>query len=330
MGKGLAAVTGATGFLGRHIVRRLLADGWRVRVLARRDVLHALWRDLEVEVVLGDLADAAALDRLCAGADLVVHGAGLIKARKAQHFFAVNEAGTRRLAERAPGGMLLISSLAAREPGLSDYAASKRAGEDAARAVLGDRLGVVRPPALYGPGDSETLPLFKLAASSPVLPLLDPRARLALMHVEDAARQIAAAAALPMGFGVALSDGRPEGYGWREIMQTAAATFGAAPRFVPIPAAALGAVAALGAILPGKTPPMLSFGKLREITHPDWAVRREEQPLELPRPLFDLAEGFLHSVRGYEANGVVFGRTVPTVKRGADVLGGRRQTCDAD
>lgn len=322
----LAAVTGATGFLGRHLVRELAAGGWRVRVLARRDIVHPLWRDLEVEVVPGDLADEAALDRLCAGADLVAHGAGLIKARTRDDFFAVNEAGTRRLAERTPGAMLLVSSLAAREPHLSDYAASKRAGEEAARAILGERLTIVRPPALYGPGDPETLPLFKLAAASPILPLLDPRARLALMHVEDAARQIAALAGRPTASVVALSDGRPEGYGWREIMQTAAGAFAARPRFVTIPAFALRIVAAVGVFAPGKAPPMLTFGKLREITHRDWAVRPEEQAPDLPRPLFDLAEGFLHTVQGYQTNGVAFS----SVKRGADVGGGRRQTCDAN
>jgi uncharacterized protein YbjT (DUF2867 family) len=197
MSRGLAAVTGATGFLGRHVVRSLAESGWRIRVLARRDVIHPLWRDLEIEVVLGDLGDQAVLSRLCRGADLVVHTAGLIKARDRQAFEAVNVEGARRLAEATGGPMLLVSSLAAREPGLSDYAATKRLGEEAARMLLGDRLTVVRPPALYGPGDPETLPLFKAAAASPVLPLFDPGARIALMHVHDAARQIAALADLP-------------------------------------------------------------------------------------------------------------------------------------
>src|SRR5678815_2834518 len=57
----LAAVTGATGFLGRQIVRALAADGWSVRVLARRDPVDPLWRDLAPDVVLGDVADEAAL-----------------------------------------------------------------------------------------------------------------------------------------------------------------------------------------------------------------------------------------------------------------------------
>lgn len=309
MAAGLVAVTGATGFLGRHLVRELATAGHHVKILARRDVVHPLWRDLEVEVVLGDLGDERALDRLCRDADLVIHAAGLTKARTAAAFAAVNVEGARRVAERTAGRMLLVSSLTAREPGISDYGASKRGGEDAARAVLGERLGVVRPPALYGPDDPETLPLFKLAASSPILPLLDPRARIAMMHVIDAARQIAALARAPGGFNVALCDRRPDGYSWREVFQTAAEVFDASPAYLRIPGFALRAVAAAGLLAPRSgAAPMISFGKVREISHLDWSVRPEEQMSDLPAPLFDLAHGFLHSVQGYEASGVIFGK----------------------
>lgn len=311
MSRGLAAVTGATGFLGRHVVRCLAESGWRIRVLARRDVIHPLWRDLEVEVVLGDLGDQAALSRLCRGADLVVHTAGLIKARDRQTFEAVNVEGSRRLAEATSGPMLLVSSLAAREPGLSDYAATKRLGEEAARGLLGDRLTVVRPPALYGPGDPETLPLFKAAAASPVLPLFDPAARIALMHVHDAARQIAALADLPPGYNVALSDHRPQGYGWREIFESAAGVFGGAPRFIRVPDAALRATAAAAAGLVAKfskDAPMISPGKVRELLHRDWSIEPAEQAAPLPPPRFDLAVGFRHTVDAYRAAGVRFAK----------------------
>ncbi len=261
---------------------------------------------LPIYVAPGDLADDRALDRACAGADVVIHGAGLIKARSRAAFFAVNEQGARRVAERAEGAVLLISSLAAREPGLSDYAASKRAGEIAAQAVLGDRLTIVRPPALYGPGDSETLPLFQLAAASPVLPLLDPKARMAMMHVEDAARQIAALAGLASGGTVSLSDPRPQGYGWREVFQTAANAFGRRPRFQRIPNAALSLVAMTGAAAAGRSAPMLTFGKLRELTHLDWSVAPDEQMSALPPARFNLADGFLHTVQGYASSGVRF------------------------
>lgn len=310
MARGLVAVTGATGFLGRHLVRELAADGWRVKILARRDIIHPLWRDLEIEVVLGDLANEDALDRLCRGADLVVHCAGLTKGWTAQAFNAVNVEGARRVAQQATGRMLLVSSLTAREPVLSDYAASKHGGEEAARAVLGERITIVRPPALYGPDDPETLPLFQLAATSPVLPLLDPQARIAMMHVQDAARQIAAIAALKTPLEVSLSDHRPDGYSWREVMQTAADVFDKSPVFLEIPGFALAIAAAAGRLSPRSGPaPMISFGKVREIKHRDWSISRGEQPIELPAARYDLANGFLHSVLGYRSSGVNFGNS---------------------
>ena len=194
MTKAVVAVTGATGFLGRHLVRALAQDGWTPRVLVRRDPIHPLWRDLEVEVVVGDLKTPGGLDRLCRGAEVVIHVAGLIKAASLEGFNVVNRDGARAAAaaSKAAGArFILVSSLAAREPRLSNYAASKRAGEDAAREIRPDAL-IVRPPAIYGPGDTETLGLFKIAAQSPVLPVLSPDARVAMIHVQDAAAKLAA------------------------------------------------------------------------------------------------------------------------------------------
>jgi nucleoside-diphosphate-sugar epimerase len=297
----LVAVTGATGFLGRHLVRALADDGWIVRILARRDPIDPLWAGIEPEAVLGDLADEAALRRLCEGADAVIHTAGLVKASRRAAFDEVNVDGARRVAEAADGvpHVLLVSSLAAREPHLSHYAASKRDGETAAAAVLGARLTVVRPPAIYGPGDRETLPLFHAAATSPVLPVLDPRARIALIHVADAARQISALAAAPPAGGVwALCDGRPEGYSWVELMTAAAGAFGRSPRLVRVPDALLKVIAAAsqaGSRL-GGAPAMLTPGKARELLHPDWSLRADEQRAGLPAATFGLADGFADMV----------------------------------
>jgi hypothetical protein len=145
---GVVAVTGATGFLGRHLVRALANDGWKPRVLVRRDPIHPLWRDIEIEVVTGDLKTPGALDRLCQGAEVVIHVAGLIKAASLDGFNAVNRDGARAAAQAAKAAgarFILVSSLAAREPQLSNYAASKRAGEDAVREISPERPD--RPPA---------------------------------------------------------------------------------------------------------------------------------------------------------------------------------------
>ncbi|HUF56246.1 MAG TPA: NAD-dependent epimerase/dehydratase family protein, partial [Thermohalobaculum sp.] len=165
----LAALTGGTGFLGRYIALALDRAGWRLRLLVRSEPVHPQTAHLEPEIVLGDLLDDRALRRLCRGADAVIHAAGLIRARDRAAFFAVNEGGSARLAaaaaEAAPGApLIVVSSLAAREPGLSDYAASKRAGEEAVLRAAAGPVTVLRPPVLYGPWDRETLALFRAAA----------------------------------------------------------------------------------------------------------------------------------------------------------------------
>ncbi len=278
-----------------------------MRVLARRDPIDALWRDVVADVVAGDLSDAAALDRLCAGADVVIHCAGLVKARDRAAFDAVNVEGARCVAlaaERAAvGHVVLVSSLTAREPGLSHYSASKRAGEDAMRAVLGPRLTVARPCAIYGPGDRELLPVFQAAAASPILPLLGESARVAMIHVEDAAAQVAALAAAPSkGAVAALCDSRPDGYSWRELMAEAALACGRTPRFAPVPRLLIQAIGITNdfTMLLGATP-MLSSAKARELLHPNWAVAPEEQSPEMRPACYDLRTGFSTTVAWYRS-----------------------------
>jgi nucleoside-diphosphate-sugar epimerase len=303
----LAAVTGATGFLGRHIVQALARDGWAVRLLARRDPIDPLWRELEPEVVFGDLSDETALRRLSDGAEVVIHAAGLVKARTRADFDAVNDIGPRQVASAASPGahMVLVSSLAAREPQLSHYAASKRAGEMAASAILGDRLTVVRPPAIYGPGDRETLPLFRAAEASPVLPVFDPRARIAMIHVADAARQIAALALVePAGQTWALCDGHAEGYSWAELMTTAAEAVGRRPRLVRVPDAVLRGLAVTNLLArTAGGAPMLTPGKARELLHRDWSLKPRELAPGLPAATFGLSGGFAQTVEWCRVTG---------------------------
>ena len=259
------------------------------------------------DVVIGDLEDETVLARLCAGAEVVVHAAGLVKARSRAAFEAVNVAGARRLAAAANNDahVMLISSLSAREPELSHYSASKRDGEDALAQMLGQRLTIVRPCAIYGPHDRELLPVFQAASILPVLPVLSARGRVTMIHVEDAARQIAALALRsPGGQTLSLSDGHPDGYTWRELMVEAARASGRTVMCAPVPPFLLQAIgitndfmAVLGAT------PMLSSAKVRELLHPDWAISEIQGSADVPAARYSLQAGFAETVQWYRATG---------------------------
>ena len=304
----VVAVTGATGFLGRRLVKVLAEQGWTVRILARRDIADPAWAGLEPQLVIGDLANVRALAALCEGAETVVHVAGLIKARNRAAFDRANVEGSRQVAKAAKAAgarLILVSSLAAREPQLSDYAASKRGGEDAAREIFGGDLTIIRPPAIYGPGDVETLRLFKMASESAFLPVLDPKTRMAWIHADDAAARIADLVKTPRPGLLSLSDDRPEGYGWVELMQTASKAVGATPRLVEIPSGAIKALAVLSkwaSFVTGKDT-ILTPGKARELLHGDWALSSNDPIPDFPPVRYPLEAGFAQSVRWYRSEG---------------------------
>lgn len=307
------AVTGATGFVGRHLVPSLAAQGWQVRVLVRSEPAHTLWRDTKPEVVLGSLSDAAALERLVSGADAVLHLAGAIKARDSAEFLRINRDGTTAVAQAtlraAPKAHFLqVSSLAAREPSLSGYCASKQAGEQQALSLLGpERVSVIRPPAIYGPGDRETFAFFQLAAQRWVPLLGRPSARLAVIHVEDAVSAlIARLQAGPSGQVQGIADERPEGYSWQQILAAAAAAVGNhQPRFVQVPRSLLkgiGTAAGGLAQLAGQAA-MFNPGKLRELLHEDWSAPAESLFRPAPAPRHGLNEGFSSTAAWYFQQG---------------------------
>ena len=232
-----------------------------------------------IETVVGSLDDRESLAQLVRGADAVVHIAGVIKARSRRDFFQVNAAGTKRLveavAERTPTARLIhVSSLAAREPHLSDYAASKRAGE-AVVAEAGSELSwaILRPPAVYGPGDRETLPFFRCVKRG-IGPLLGTEdTRFSLLHADD----LAAAVAVLLeettpGLVLEPDDGQVGGHSWANLVSVAAEQLGATVRPVRVPTRLIHAVGMLNfalRVIPGYVP-MLTPGKARELCHKNW------------------------------------------------------------
>ncbi len=304
--RGPLALTGATGFIGTQLTQAAVAHGFAVRALARRP--GALPDG--VEAIPGALEDADALIRLCAGAAVVVHCAGAIRARDRAAFHATNALATGRLAAIAAqagiGRFVHVSSLAARQPNLSAYCASKRAGERLIEQGSGPADWViVRPPVIYGPGDRATLPIFRQAARGL---LVEPRlteARLSLMHVADLVRLILTLAEAPADAAsgrVVEPDDGAGGHSWDAVAVAAAAAAGRARlRRIRLPYRAAwlagGLVGAAGVAL--RRPPLFSVGKAREAFHPDWAARDGAARLSGWRPEIPLDEGFRGTLAWY-------------------------------
>jgi nucleoside-diphosphate-sugar epimerase len=298
------ALTGATGFVGHPVCRLLIEDGHEVSVLVRNP--DRLEDASELRVVTGDLFNKLALAELVKGADAVLHLAGAIKARGREGFFAVNRDGTANLVQAAiEGGVkrfVHVSSLAAREPQLSDYGASKLAAEQAVTTPVTDmKTLIVRPSAVYGPGDEATLPLLKeLMRSVAIIPGHSSQ-RFSLIHVNDLA-VILYAALESERTGIAEVDDLSGGYGWGDVLAVTRHVFGTPKNclFLPFGLASIaGAAADVLASVSGH-PLMISLGKIRQLYHREWVVTGENWPR--PNPVV-LSHGLPETIRWYQEQG---------------------------
>jgi nucleoside-diphosphate-sugar epimerase len=242
------------------------------------------------------------LEQLVAGADVVIHCAGAVRGSSQLAFDRVNVDGTAELLRvlrslQAPPRLVMLSSLAAREPQLSWYAASKFRGEALLREQ-GEGLEwiVLRPPPVYGPGDKEMLPVFR-AMSRGLAPVPgDISARISVIHVRDLVDAILACVAIKdmPATEYTLSDGRPGGYDWKEMADIAASVWQRRVRLVRVPGALLDGVAAINLALARLLgyAPMLTPAKLRELRHPDWVAGNDRLQAQIDwQPRIDLQQG---------------------------------------
>ena len=276
------AITGATGFIGSMLAKKLATTGWHIRALVRSASLGKLPKDIEAEWVTGDLEDIESLEKLFAGADTIIHCAGAVRGASQDDFNRINVDGVARMVQIAASQnpkprFLLISSLAAREPQLSFYADSKRGGEKALASLSGDMFwGVLRPPAVYGPGDREMLPLFQTMFRG-LAPVIGSRKnRVSLLYVEDLADAIISwlhKSEHSRCF-YELHDGHQSGYSWQEIIDVVELLKGKTIFQVNIPVSLVRLAASFN-LMAAKVfggSPMLTPGKVRELVHPDWVA----------------------------------------------------------
>lgn len=298
---GTVAVTGASGFVGAAVARHLAAQGWRLRLLVRPGSQARLPPLAGIQIVTGSLADTDALKHLLDGAQALVHCAGAVRGATRAGFDRVNVAGVQSLLDAIATDnalrMVHISSLAARHPQLSHYAASKRAGEQRVEARLPPtRRVVLRPPAVYGPDDRELRPLLNQMLRG--LALIPGRrdARFSLLHVDDLAAAVTCLLSGSAGWGQTHEpdDGHPGGYDWQDLLAAIARLRRRPVRSLVVPGpllSALGACNELAARLAGSAP-MLSRGKARELRWPDWVATGNSSLWASGwRPAIDLDQG---------------------------------------
>ncbi len=270
------AVTGGTGFVGSHFLRLATAAGYEVRALSRG------WKPPEerIDWIDGALDRPDGLAKLCAGADAAVHIAGAINARDRAAFEKVNAGGTASLIDAARDAgirrFVHVSSVAAREPELSDYGWSK-AKSVRLVAASGLEWTIVRPPAVYGPGDRETLELFRMARRGFVA--LPPRGRFSLLHVEDLCRLLLASLEEPETVSETYEpdDGREGGWDHRHFARSLGRLFGRRAATVAMPRTLLRAASRHDRLV-RRGRAKLTPDRVRYFCHPDWVAASERRP----------------------------------------------------
>ncbi len=294
------AVTGATGFVGGHLLDAALAAGHRVRALTRRDQPPRAG----VTWVPGTLADDAALDQMCAGADALIHVAGAINAPDRMSFARANIDGTAHVMDAAArmgaARIVHVSSLAAREPDLSDYGWSKAEAERQVRARTGNWV-IVRPPGVYGPGDHETLELFRMARRGVML--LPPAGRGSWIHVDDLTRLLLAlAAGGPQAGLFEPDDGEPLAH-FDLARRIGAAVGRPRPITLSAPGWAIALAARADRLVRGKRA-KLTPDRARYMRHPDWASDpAKSPPADLWQAQIPSAKGLASTADWYRGAG---------------------------
>lgn len=319
-------LTGATGFLGSHVAEALLAEGWTVRCTVRKTSNLRWIESLPLDRVTADVRSPGDLERALDGVDVVIHSAGLTRARSDAEYQRVNAEGTQALAAAAVAAgakrFVLVSSLAARGPDrhasrapsgdrpTSAYGESKLAGERRLFQILAESHGamqgvILRPGGIYGPRDEDSLNLFKVAKTG-LLPVPAAKGRLQPVYVKDVAEAVIRAAARPGLEPRPVPIVGPEIVTWAAMGEALGNAVGKPIRLVRIPAPVWqvgGAVAETAARLAG-LPPQFDRRTADDLSRFDWTAdpREAEEALGW-RATTPLREALADTGRWYRAHG---------------------------
>jgi nucleoside-diphosphate-sugar epimerase len=293
-------VTGGTGFVGSHVLDAAVSAGHQVKALTRREQPEREG----IEWIAGSLEDRSALHELVTDVEAVIHIAGVITASDAAGFDQGNVAGTlAMLAAATAGGVhrfVHVSSLAAREPKLSLYGGSKARAEELIRSS-GLEWSIVRPPAVYGPGDRETLELFRMAKLG--LMLMPPQGRVSLIHAADLARLLLdlAGPAAPSSILIEPDDGKPGGWTHKQFARELGRAVGTRPAIVSAPGLFLKLAARADQLFRGPKA-KLTVDRAAYFSHRNWVVDPKlGAPPELWQPQIPTEQGLRETAEWYRS-----------------------------
>ena len=263
----LVTVFGASGFLGRHVVRELCKRGWRVRAAVRRphtaQFLQVMGVPGQVQLYQANIRYPESIAGAMRGADAAVNLVGILAEGGKQRFAALQAEGPRDVAEicAAEGiqDLVHVSAIGADPHSDSEYARSKAAGEENARAALPSTV-ILRPSIVFGPQDEFFNRFASMARLSPALPLIGGgKTRFQPVYVDDVADAVVAALAEPAHRGKTFELGGPEVMTFRELMELMLKIIGRSRMLVPVPfpvAGMMGRGGELAGKLPFVVPPL--------------------------------------------------------------------------
>jgi len=295
-------VTGGTGFIGSHLVERLVALGCRVRCLVRRTSSLTRLPVSRIELAYGELATGEGLDEAVRGVDVVFHLGGVTKALSTSGFYRGNVRGTENLlraVERAaPRRFVHVSTLAAVGPSpdgtplaedaaphpLTHYGKSKLKAEEAVRrSAVAGRCVIVRPPVVYGPRDTDVYGVFRAVGKGVLLRIGRQEAFFSFVHVEDLVEGLLAAARSEQAPGAAYFIANEKPASWTGFAEAAAVAMGRKLRIISVPrpaAHAAGFLSELASRIRGR-PSILSRAKIAEACCRYWVCDTSRARQEL-------------------------------------------------
>ncbi len=319
-------IAGATGFVGSRLTELLVERGAEATCLVRKTSDLRWIEHLPVRRVVGELSQPETLQAAMEGQERVFHLAAVLKAPSPQAFDAVNRQGTVHAMQAwtqygdPSGRFVYCSSIAAAGPTkrghrinethppspISDYGKTKLAGEEAVRELAGERFSyaIVRPPAVYGPRDTDIRIFFRLIRKGAAPRLGGGERQIDILYVDDLAEALILASESPEAHRQTYFVNDGGAHTWESMSEGIASALGVRPLKLPIPMALAGLAARASELLAGGKTPAFNRQKLNEMKQEAWICDASKARRELGfEPKIDAETGFERTARWYEEHG---------------------------